>query len=164
MIEAKPRPGELPTIAIDTVLPGCAAAVVSASSLVNRTLPRILRLAQGARVALIGPATPLTSRLHAYGIEIIGGFRVTDPDALASVVANGGLPRDFDRFGTFVHIRHGTSHRVAETESEPWARTTQARTGTWPASSGAAADAVRRLRARRWAYDEPHLLPLEKTR
>lgn len=109
VIEAQPRPGELPTIAMDTVLPGCAAAVVSATSLVNRTLPRILRLAQGAQVAVIGPTAPMTPRLHAYGIDVIGGLRVRDPDGLAQLVANGGLPRDFERFGDFVHIRRETT-------------------------------------------------------
>lgn len=109
VIEAQPRPGELPTIAMDTVLPGCAAAVVSATSLVNRTLPRILRLARGAQVAVIGPTVPMSPRLHAYGIDVIGGLRVRDPDGLAQLVANGGLPRDFERFGDFVHIRRETS-------------------------------------------------------
>lgn len=107
VIEAQPRAGELPTIAMDTVLPGCAATVVSATSLVNRTLPRILRLAQGARLALIGPAAPMTPRLHAYGVEIIGGLRVRDPDGLARTIANGGLPREFERFGDFVHVSRG---------------------------------------------------------
>lgn len=106
VIEAQPRPGELPAVAIDTVLPGSAAAVVSANSLVNRTLPRILRLAQGTRLALIGPAAPMTPRLHGYGVELIGGLRVHDPDGIAEVVASGGAPRDFERFGHFVHIRN----------------------------------------------------------
>ena len=105
VIEAQPRPGELPTIAMDTVLPGCAAAVITATSLVNRTLPRILKLTQGARVALIGPATPMTSRLHAYGVDVLGGLRVRNVDGLAEAIAAGALPRDFDRFGDFVHIR-----------------------------------------------------------
>lgn len=105
VIEAQPRPGELPTIAMDTVLPGCAAAVISASSIVNRTLPRILRLTGGARNALIGPATPMTPRLHTYGIEVLGGLRVRNPEGLAAAVAAGGRPADFDRFGDYVHIR-----------------------------------------------------------
>lgn len=113
VIEARPRPGELPTIAMDTVLPGCAATVVSASSIVNRTLPRILRLTHGSRVALIGPATPMTLRLHAYGVEILGGLRVRDPDGLAEVVSVGGLPRDFSQFGDYVHIRPAAAAAAA---------------------------------------------------
>lgn len=105
VIEAQPRPGELPTIAMDTVLPGSAAVVVSSSAIINRTLPRILKLAYGSRVALIGPSTPMSPRLHSYGIEILGGFRARDVNGLAEAVGAGGQPRDFDRFGDYVHIR-----------------------------------------------------------
>ncbi|CCG40999.1 Rossmann-like domain-containing protein [Magnetospirillum molischianum] len=105
VIENDPRPGEYPTIAMDTLLPGCAAAVVASSTLVNRNLPRILRLAQGSRVALIGPVTPLTPRLHAYGVEIVGGMVVRDAKGLAAAIRAGALPREFSRFGQYLHLR-----------------------------------------------------------
>lgn len=52
VIETELRPDEYPTVAMDTLLPGRAAAVVASSTIINRSLPRILRLAQGARIAL----------------------------------------------------------------------------------------------------------------
>ncbi len=107
VIEAAPRHGEYPTIAMDSLLPGCAVAVVTSSTLINRTLPRVLRLAQGARVALIGAATPLTPRLFAYGVEVAGGLLVEQPDALAAAIRAGAPPRDFARFGRWVHRRAG---------------------------------------------------------
>jgi uncharacterized protein len=105
VIETSPRPGEYPTVAMDTLLPGCGAAVINSSALINRNLPRILRLAQGRRAALIGPSTPLTPRLHDYGIEVLGGLSVTDPKGLAAAIRAGALPREFGRFGRFVHLR-----------------------------------------------------------
>ena len=105
VIEAEPRPGEFPPIAMDTLLPGCGAAVINSSALINRSLPRILRLAPDARVALIGPSTPLTSRLTSYGIEILGGLIVEDISGLASAIQAGALPREFSRFGRFVHMQ-----------------------------------------------------------
>jgi len=105
VIENDPRPGEYPTIAMDTLLPGCAAAVVASSTLVNRNLPRILRLAQGSRIALVGPVTPLTPRLHAYGVEILGGLVIRDPKGLAEAIRAGALPREFGRFGQYLHLR-----------------------------------------------------------
>ena len=86
VIEASPRAGEYPTIAMDTLLPGCAAAVVTSSTLVNRNLPRVLRLAQGSRVAVVGAGTPMTPRLFEYGIEVLGGLIVDDPAGLAIAV------------------------------------------------------------------------------
>ncbi|EPY02872.1 Rossmann-like domain-containing protein [Magnetospirillum fulvum] len=105
VIENDPRPGEYPTIAMDTLLPGCAAAVVASSTLVNRNLPRILRLAQGSRIALVGPVTPLTPRLHAYGVEILGGLVVRDAKGLAEAIRAGALPHEFSRFGQYLHLR-----------------------------------------------------------
>lgn len=109
VIDSAPQPGEYPIVAIDTLVPGCAAAVVTSSTLINRNLPRILRLAQGARVALTGPSTPLTPRLHDYGIEILGGLVFRDMRGLAAAVEAGGGPRDFVRFGTYVHLRRGAA-------------------------------------------------------
>ncbi|PWC42420.1 hypothetical protein TSO221_21780 [Azospirillum sp. TSO22-1] len=105
VIETNPRPGELPAAAADCLLPGCAAAILTAASLVNRTLPHMLTLAAGARVALVGPATPLTPRLHVYGIETLSGFIVRDADGIARAIAAGARPKDFSAFGRFVHMR-----------------------------------------------------------
>lgn len=104
VIEADPRPGEFPLVAMDSLLPGCAVAVVNSSALINRNLPRILRLAQGAQLGLIGPSTPLTPRLHAYGITIAGGLLVHDPAGLAAAIRADAGPRDFGRFGRYAHI------------------------------------------------------------
>jgi len=104
VIETAPRAGEYPPRAMDTLLPGCGGAVINSSALVNRTLPRILRLSGGSPLALIGPATPMTPRLRDYGVEMMSGFIVHDPDGLATVVRAGALPREFGRFGRFVHI------------------------------------------------------------
>jgi hypothetical protein len=105
VIESDPRPGEYPTVAMDTLLPGSAAVVVNSSTLVNRNLPRILRLTHGSRVALVGPATPLTPRLYHYGIEILGGLVVRDSAGLGAAIRDGAAPREFGRFGQYLHIR-----------------------------------------------------------
>jgi hypothetical protein len=105
VIETDPRPGEFPIVAMDTLLPGCGAAVVNSSALINRNLPRILRLAQGSRIALVGPSTPLTPRLYAYGLDILGGLVISDPNGLAAAIRAGATPREFGRFGRYLHIK-----------------------------------------------------------
>ncbi|HVI50558.1 MAG TPA: DUF364 domain-containing protein [Candidatus Sulfotelmatobacter sp.] len=105
VIEAEPRPGEYPIVAMDSLLPGSGGAVINSSALINRSLPRILRLTQGGRAALIGPATPMTPRLHDYGLEVLGGLVVDDVGGLAAAIRAGALPREFTRFGRFVHLR-----------------------------------------------------------
>jgi hypothetical protein len=93
VIEAEPGPGEHPAEAADWLLPGAAAAVLTAATLSNRTLPRLLALAGGARVALVGPTAPLSDRLHAYGVEFLCGFVADDPEGLARAVRAGAGPR-----------------------------------------------------------------------
>jgi uncharacterized protein (DUF4213/DUF364 family) len=111
VIETDPRPGEYPTVAMDTLLPGCAAAVVNSSTLINRNLPRILRLAQGSRVALVGPSTPMTDRLYPYGVEVLGGLVVKNPKGLAAAIKAGAHPKDFGNFGQFLHIRRSEDEK-----------------------------------------------------
>lgn len=120
IVDMTPREGEFPEPATDWLLPGAEAVAVTASAFANRTLPRLLRLAQsgsiqsgsthggsaqGARVAMIGPGTPLSPRLFAYGIESLAGFVAEDREAVVRVVASGGGSRDFHPFGRMVTLR-----------------------------------------------------------
>jgi len=104
VIETAPRPGEYPPHAMETLLPSCGGAVVNSSSLVNRNLSRILKLTRGRPLALIGPSTPMTPRLRDYGVSVMSGLIVHDPDGLAAAVRAGALPREFGQFGRFVHL------------------------------------------------------------
>ena len=105
VIETNPRPGEFPASAADYLLPGSRVAILTAAGFVSRTLPRLLSQAAGARVAVVGPATPLSPRVFAYGIETLAGFLVTDPEGMAIAVATGAKPREFRSFGRFVYRR-----------------------------------------------------------
>jgi uncharacterized protein (DUF4213/DUF364 family) len=105
LIETDPRPGEYPVAAMESLLPGCGGAIVNSSALINRGLTRILRLARHRPVALIGPSTPLTPRLHDYGLSVLGGFVARDPSGLAEAVKAGAQPKNFARFGRYIHLR-----------------------------------------------------------
>ena len=109
VMEAEPRPGEFPLAAMDSILPACDATIVNSSTLINRNLPRVLRLSRHRPVALIGPATPMTPRLFDYGISVLGGLIVSDPQGLAPAIRAGALPREFNDFGRFAHIVRGSS-------------------------------------------------------
>jgi len=104
VIDMAPSDGEYPEAACDWLLPGAEAVAVTASAFANRTLPRLLRVAPGARIAMIGPGTPLTPRLFAYGLESLAGFVAEDRDGVARVIAAGGSSRDFHPFGRMVTL------------------------------------------------------------
>lgn len=99
IVETAPTAGEYPAEAADWLLPGAAQVLLTGSSLTNRSLPRLLALAEGAPVSMVGPTTPLTDRLFSYGVEMLAGFVADDPDGLADAVAAGATPRQWTRFG-----------------------------------------------------------------
>ena len=105
IIETDPRPGEYPVAAMESLLPGCGGAIVNSSALINRSLTRILRLARHRPVALIGPSTPLSPRLHDYGLAVLGGFVARDVNGLAEAIKAGAMPKNFAQFGRYIHLR-----------------------------------------------------------
>jgi uncharacterized protein (DUF4213/DUF364 family)/nucleoside-triphosphatase THEP1 len=104
VIERLPAAGEFPAHAADWILPRAEAVAITASALGNLTLPGILERTWGARVALIGPGTPLTARLHAYGIEWLSGLVIEDADAAARAVAEGGAVQALKRCGRMASV------------------------------------------------------------
>ena len=89
--------GCLPDWAAPEVLPECDVVVITGTSLVNRTLDRLLPLANRAReVAVVGPSTPLAPEVFAaHGVTLLSGVRVIDPDRVLRVVSEGGGTRHF---------------------------------------------------------------------
>ena len=90
VIEQEPRDGEVPAWATPWVLPEAEKVVATASTLANHSLPAILDARGDAEVALVGPSTPLTPRLHAYGLSVLGGMVVKDIEGAARAVSEGG--------------------------------------------------------------------------
>lgn len=111
VLERVPGPSELPAHAADWTLPRADAVAITASALGNLTLPRLLELSAHARVALIGPGTPLAPQLHAYGIEWLSGFVIEDVERAVQAVAEGGAVRALKGCGRLVTLAAATSER-----------------------------------------------------
>lgn len=105
VIDRKPGPGQFPEQAAEWLLPPAEAVILTASTLANRSLPGLLRLAPFARIGLVGPGAPLTERLFEYGIEVSSGLIAEDPDGMARAVAEGGGAKDLKRFARQATIR-----------------------------------------------------------
>jgi len=106
VIERRPAAGEFPEEAAEWLLPEADAVVITSSALANRSLPRLLTLAERARIVLVGPGAPLTPRLFDYGIEALAGVVVEDGDGLVRAVAAGAGARAIKR-----HCRSATLRR-----------------------------------------------------
>ncbi|MBL4906212.1 MAG: DUF2478 domain-containing protein, partial [Sneathiella sp.] len=94
IVELNPTENQYPQFAAATLLLSSEAAVITASSLVNKSLPALLRSCEQNKAALVGPGTPLAPALHAYGIDILSGLIVDDIDAVTTVIGSGGSVQD----------------------------------------------------------------------
>lgn len=97
ILERRPLEGDFPDPACEYILPRQDYVFITATTLVNKTLPRLLELAHQAQVILVGPSTPLTNRLFRHGISVLAGTVVTEPEkAWQFVQEGGGGPELFD--------------------------------------------------------------------
>ncbi|MDE2581325.1 MAG: DUF364 domain-containing protein [Rhodospirillales bacterium] len=90
------KPDELPhfrpAAEAPAVVPAADVLLITGTTLINDTLPGLLALARpAARVVVVGPTVGLLPEvLMAHGADILGGIRVTDPDAFLDTLAEGG--------------------------------------------------------------------------
>lgn len=82
ILERNPRPGDYPDSACDWLIPQCDVVIITASTLVNKTLPHLLELAQNAYTILAGPSCPMCPNLLNFGIDRIAGLVVTDAEGM----------------------------------------------------------------------------------
>lgn len=88
ILERSPRPGDYPDSACDWLIPQCDVVIMTASTLVNKTLPHLLELSTDAYTILAGPSCPLCPALLDMGIDRIAGLVITDVDGMKYKIAN----------------------------------------------------------------------------
>ena len=95
VIERRPGGGDLPDPAAEYLLPDMDWVFLTASSLTNKTFPRLAELARGANLVLMGPTTPWLAELAQFGVDFLAGVAVEDAAAARATVAEGGGTRLF---------------------------------------------------------------------
>jgi uncharacterized protein (DUF4213/DUF364 family) len=88
ILERDPRPGDYPDSACDWLIPQCDVVIMTASTLVNKTLPHLLELAKNAYTILAGPSCPMCPQLLEYGIDRIAGLVITDVAGMKNKIRN----------------------------------------------------------------------------
>lgn len=88
ILERSPRPGDYPDSACDWLLPECDVVIMTASTLVNKTLPHLLDLCQNAYTILAGPSCPMCPQLLELGIDRIAGLVITDVDGMKNKITS----------------------------------------------------------------------------
>ena len=96
VLERNPGHGDLTDAACEYRLPGAEWVFLTASSIPNKTFPRLAELSRNAVTVLMGPTTPWLPELHHFGIDFLAGVEIADPEILRATVAEGGGVRLFD--------------------------------------------------------------------
>lgn len=73
IFELEPKMGDLPASASEFLLPQMDIVYITASTIVNKTLPRLLTLSQQAKTVLVGSSCPLSSTFFSQGVQVIAG-------------------------------------------------------------------------------------------
>ena len=101
VFERRPRdePEMRPDWAAPVVLPECDVAILSATTIINRTTDGLLERATKAReVVLLGPSAPLLPDVfRGHGVTLLSGIRVIDGEQMLRIVSEGGGTRRFGR-------------------------------------------------------------------
>ncbi len=106
VIEREPGPNDYPESAADTLLPECEHLIITASTLLDGALPRLLSLAPQAFTVLLGPGAPLAGSLFRYGVNALSGLVVENVDSLARDISEGGSVRSLKRNARNLTIRN----------------------------------------------------------
>jgi len=88
IIEWDPEEGDYPLPACEYLLPECAYVYLTCTSILEKTLPRMLELSRNAeKITMVGPSTPLAPVLFDYGFSDLSGFIFKDNSRLSRIIA-----------------------------------------------------------------------------
>lgn len=86
----------MPDASIDTPDPGCEYVVPYADylfltgvTLTNKTAPRLLELGRNATTVFVGPSVVMAPALFNWGVEMLAGSVVADPERTRHIVTGG---------------------------------------------------------------------------
>lgn len=104
ILERRSIRGDYPDPACEYILPHQDYVFITATTLINKTLPRLLQLSRNACVVLVGPSTPMTSLLFHYGIDMLAGTAVVDQQRVWSLMQEGDRHEFFQSGARMVKI------------------------------------------------------------
>lgn len=109
VLEKQPIGIDLPDTASEYLLADADWVFITASSLANKSFPRLAELASNATSVLMGPSLPWLPQWHEFGINYLAGVEVLDNQQLWSCIAEGGGVRIFEQ---------SLAYRIAELSPE----------------------------------------------
>jgi uncharacterized protein (DUF4213/DUF364 family) len=96
VLERQPLATDFPDTACEYLLPEAEWVFLTATSIANKTFPRLVELSQQAKIVLMGPTVPWLPDLADMGITYLAGVAIADSAALKQTIAEGGGVRIFE--------------------------------------------------------------------
>ncbi len=109
ILERQPIANDYPDPACEYLLPTADWVFLSATTITNKTFPRLAELSQQATTVLMGATVPWLPELHEFGIDYLAGINVSDSEHLYQTVAEGGGVRIFE---------NGAQYQIADLRPE----------------------------------------------
>ena len=90
VVERRPQSGDLPASEAERVIPRADVVAITGTALINGTMDSLLKLCRrDSLVMVLGPTTPLSPVWFDYGVDLVSGTRVTDPETVLRFVSEG---------------------------------------------------------------------------
>ncbi len=91
VIEQNPQEEDLPAKAAEEILPQADVVGITGTSFINHTVEKLLDLSRNSFVVMIGPTTPLSPVLFDYGVDVIAGVKVIEPEKAIRSIGEGAI-------------------------------------------------------------------------
>jgi uncharacterized protein (DUF4213/DUF364 family) len=104
ILERHPQPGDLPDPAAEYVLDEQDAVFLTGTTIINKTLPRLLELSQGKDVFLVGPSVPMFPELFKFGFASLSGTLIANFKSMSSAVSEGMSEEIFHHGGLMINL------------------------------------------------------------
>lgn len=91
VIEQRPEEGDLPAEAAESILLQADVVGVTGTSFINHTVEKLLELSRSSFTIMVGPTSPLSPVLFDYGVDVIAGVKVVEPEKTIRSINEGAI-------------------------------------------------------------------------
>ena len=90
VVERKPQSGDIPASEAKRVIPQADVIAITGTALINGTIGELLSWCPKKSIVMVlGATTPLSPVWFDYGVDLVSGTRVTDPELVLRFVSEG---------------------------------------------------------------------------
>ena len=90
VVERKPQSGDIPASEAKRVIPQADVIAITGTALINGTMGELLSWCPKKSIVMVlGATTPLSPVWFDYGVDLVSGTRVTDPELVLRLVSEG---------------------------------------------------------------------------